>query len=77
MPMTDGRGGPKVKPGALRVEAQIKGKPPDLRREQLQTRRGPRLEEFKAWLQRTLATLPAKSELAGAICYAPYPAGQC
>lgn len=52
------------------IEEQIRGKPPDARRAVRQARAGPLLEELKQWLQATLATVSAKSELAGAIGYA-------
>ena len=52
------------------IEEQIRGRPPDERKQVRQARAGPLLEELKQWLQATLATVSAKSELAGAIGYA-------
>ncbi len=52
------------------IEGQIRGRPPDERQQVRQARAGPLLEGLKQWLQATLATVWAKSELAGAIGYA-------
>jgi transposase len=52
------------------IEPDIKGKPPDIRREHRQSRAGPLIDELKIWLQESLSKLSAKSELAGAIRYA-------
>lgn len=52
------------------IEKQIKGQPPDFRREQRQSRAGPLLDTLKIWLTQSLSKLSAKSELAGAIRYA-------
>ena len=51
------------------IEEAIRGKPPDERRRVRRAHAGPLLDELKAWLQATLATLSAKSALAGAINY--------
>jgi transposase len=57
--------------GALyAIEAEIRGKPADLRRTVRQARAGPLLEALHAWLQSTLSQLSKKSELASAIRYA-------
>lgn len=40
------------------IEAEIKGKPPDLRHAQRQTRAGLLLEDLKVWLNQTAARLP-------------------
>lgn len=52
------------------VEAQIRGKPPDERRQIRQARAGPQLTELHAWLGATLTKISGKSELAVAIRYA-------
>ncbi len=52
------------------IEAEIRGKPPDARRAVRQARAGPVLEQLKQWLQATLTTVSAKSDLAAAIGYA-------
>ena len=52
------------------IEAEIRGRPPDERREQRQARASPLLEELRAWLQATLGKLSNKGELAQAIRYA-------
>lgn len=57
--------------GALYViEAGIRGRPPDARREVRQARAGPLLEAFHDWLQNTLGRISQKSALAEAIRYA-------
>jgi hypothetical protein len=52
------------------IEAEIRGRPPDERRAVRQARAGPEIESLRAWLDRTVTTLPKKSELAQAIRYA-------
>jgi transposase len=52
------------------IEADIRGQPPDERKTARQARAGPRLAEFKAWLQATLSQVSKKSALAAAIKYA-------
>jgi transposase len=52
------------------IEKEIRGRPPDVRQQVRQARAGPLLEQLKRWLQATLTTVSAKSELAGAIGYA-------
>lgn len=52
------------------IEEAIRGKPPDERREQRQSRAGPLLADLRAWLIDTSRRLSTKSELAGAIHYA-------
>ena len=52
------------------IEAEIRGRPPDERREVRQARAGPELESLHAWWHATLTTLSKKSELAVAIRYA-------
>ena len=57
--------------GALyAIEAQIRGRPPDERRQIRQARAGPLLAELHAWLAATLTKIPTKSELAVSIRYA-------
>lgn len=57
--------------GALyAIEAEIRGRPPDERRQIRQARAGPQLAELHAWLTATLTKIPTKSELAVAIRYA-------
>ena len=51
------------------IEAEIRGKPPDFRREQRRTRAGPLLKDMHAWLTNLLARVSAKSEIAQAIGY--------
>ncbi|MEE4146290.1 MAG: IS66 family transposase [Halieaceae bacterium] len=53
-----------------RVEEQIRGKPPDDRRQARQARAGPVLTGLKQWLDATLTRVSKKSELAKAIRYA-------
>ena len=48
---------------------EIRGKPPDFRREQRRTRAGPLLKDMHAWLTNLLARVSAKSEIAQAIGY--------
>ena len=52
------------------IEAEIRGRPSDERRNVRQARAGPELEALNAWLHATLTTLSKKSELAVAIHYA-------
>ena len=52
------------------IERDIKGKPPDIRREHRQSRAGPLIDALKIWLQDALSKLSAKAELANAIRYA-------
>ena len=52
------------------IEAEIRGRPSDERRNVRQARAGPELEALNAWLHATLTTLSKKSELAVAIRYA-------
>src|SRR5471030_184385 len=49
---------------------QIRGKPPDERREVRQARSRPLLDDLERWLQTTLETLSRKSDTAAAILYA-------
>ena len=57
--------------GALyAIEEEIRGKPADLRRDVRQTRARPLLDELRRWMEKTLRSLSAKSETAGAIRYA-------
>src|SRR5881227_2228409 len=52
------------------IEAEIRGRAPDERREVRQARAGPELEALHAWLHTIVAKLSKKSELALAIRYA-------
>lgn len=52
------------------IEAQIRGKPPDVRRQERQARAAPKLQALHDWLHDTLRSLSRKSALAGAIRYA-------
>ena len=51
------------------IEADIRGQPPDVRRQHRQARAGPLLTEFHAWLQGVLTRVSTKSELAKAVRY--------
>lgn len=51
------------------IEQEIRGQPPDTRRDVRQARAGPLLDDFKQWLNATLAQLSKKSALAEAIRY--------
>jgi transposase len=51
------------------IEAQIRGQPPDHRREQRRARAGPLLEDMHEWLTGLLGRVSAKSEIAQAIGY--------
>lgn len=56
--------------GALyRIEAEIRGKPPDERRRARQARAVALVEDLHRWLQQRLAQVSAKSDAAGAILY--------
>lgn len=52
------------------IEAQIRGKPPDIRCQVRQARAGPKLIALHDWLHNTLRSVSRKSALAGAIRYA-------
>ena len=52
------------------IEAQIRGQPPDRRKNARLARAGPLLKAFKAWLQAALSQVSTKSPLATAIKYA-------
>jgi transposase len=52
------------------VESEVRGKPPELRREIRQSRSRPTLMELRSWFEKILATLSRKSETAIAIRYA-------
>jgi len=51
------------------IEAQIRGQPPDVRRQVRQARAGPLLEDLHAWFASMLGKVSTKSELAKAIGY--------
>ena len=51
------------------IEAQIRGQPPDERRQHRQSRAGPVLDELHQWLSSMVGRVSAKSELARAIGY--------
>jgi hypothetical protein len=51
------------------IEAKIRGRPPDERRQARQEQARPRLESLHLWLQQVLATVSRKSEAASAILY--------
>jgi transposase len=51
------------------VEAEVRGKPPDIRRQHRQARAGPLLAEFHQWLQGVLTKVSTKSDLAKAARY--------
>ncbi|HWH73359.1 MAG TPA: IS66 family transposase [Methylibium sp.] len=51
------------------IEADIRGQPPDIRRQQRQARAGPLLAEFHGWLHAALTKVSTKSELAKAARY--------
>src|SRR5450755_2426717 len=52
-----------------KIEADIRGRPPEERREQRQARAGPLLKGLHAWLSAMVGRVSAKSELAAAIGY--------
>ena len=57
--------------GALyTIEAEIRGKPADLRLAIRQSRARPLLDELRKWMEKMLRSLSPKSETAGAIRYA-------
>ena len=61
----------REKIGALfDIERQIKGAPPEQRRNIRQRLAKPRLDELATWLDAQLQRIPGKSDLAGAIRYA-------
>ena len=51
------------------IEADVRGQPPELRRQHRQARAGPLLAEFHAWLQGVLTRVSTKSDLAKAARY--------
>lgn len=51
------------------IESEVRGQPPDVRRQVRQARAGPLLEDLHAWLTRVLSQVSRKSELAKAIGY--------
>jgi len=51
------------------IEAEIRGQPPHIRREQRRARAGPLLEDLHAWLTGLVGRVSAKSEIAQAIGY--------
>ena len=57
--------------GALyAIEEEVRGKPAELRREVRQSRAKPLLDNFRAWMEKSLRQLSPKSETAAAIRYA-------
>jgi transposase len=52
------------------IEREIRGTPPELRRQARQTRARPLVEELHVWMSKTLAKISRKSDTAGAIRYA-------
>jgi hypothetical protein len=52
-----------------KIEAEIRGQSPNVRREQRKARAGPLLDDMYAWLVSLLGRVSAKSELAQAIGY--------
>jgi transposase len=52
------------------IEEQVRGKPIEVRREVRQSRARPLLDDFRAWLEKSLRQLSPKSETAAAIRYA-------
>ena len=52
------------------IEKEIRGRPPDERREIRQTRARPLLESFRAWLESCLTKLSQKSDTTAAVKYA-------
>jgi len=52
------------------IEREVRGRPPDERREVRQARARPLLDGLQAWLQASLAKLSKKSETAAAVHYA-------
>lgn len=51
------------------IEDEIRGQPPDARRNMRQARAGPLLAQLRQWMEQTLTQVSAKSELAAAIGY--------
>ena len=51
------------------IEAEIRGRPPDIRRRERQDRAGPLLEGLRLWMTGMVGRVSAKSELAKAIGY--------
>jgi len=52
------------------IESEIRGRPPEERLEVRSTRARPLLESLRSWLEKTLAQVSRKSEIAAAIRYA-------
>jgi hypothetical protein len=52
------------------IEAEIRGKPPDQRRQARQASSRPLIDDLERWLRATLDTLSRKSDTAAAILYA-------
>jgi transposase len=52
------------------IEAQIRGQPPDRRRDIRRAQTQPLLDDMRRWLISLLPTLSSKAALAGAIQYA-------
>lgn len=52
------------------IEADIRGSPPDVRRQTHQEQTRPRIKALKSWLEQEQARLPGKSQAAQAIRYA-------
>ncbi len=52
------------------IEADLRGKPPDVRCKERQARAGPALENLERWLREKLRKVSAKSAFAGAVRYA-------
>lgn len=52
------------------IEAEIRGKPPEVRCQVRQARAGPLLRDLRTWLEATLATVSVHSDTARAIHYA-------
>jgi hypothetical protein len=52
-----------------KIEAEIRGRPPDFRREQRRARAGPLLKDMHDWLTGLVGRVSAKSEIAQAIGY--------
>jgi transposase len=63
------------------IEKEIRGRPPDERREVRNTRSRPLLESLKQWFEETLGKLSRKSDTAMAVRYAlgrwEAPLGRC
>ena len=51
------------------VEAEVRGQPPDVRRQHRQARAGPLLDELRTWLTSMVGKVSAKSDLAKTIGY--------